>query len=58
MVHEKVRLVEIVVEKPVVETVRQTEIKEVFLRDPLVIKEPKIVEVEKIVNRFIENPRI
>jgi hypothetical protein len=27
------------------------------LRDPLVIKEPKIVEVEKIINHYIEVPK-
>lgn len=27
------------------------------MRDPLVIKEPKIVEVEKIINHYIEVPK-
>jgi hypothetical protein len=51
-----VKVVEIV-EKPIIQRSEQTIIKEVYLRDPQIIREPKIIEVEKIINNYIEVPK-
>ena len=42
-----------IVEKPIIQRSEQTIIKEVYLRDPQIIREPKIIEVEKIINNYI-----
>lgn len=46
-----------IVEKPVVQRIENTIIKEVYLRDPIIIKEPKTIEVKRIVNHYIDVPK-
>jgi hypothetical protein len=45
LIQEKLKIVTEFVEKPIVERVENTIVKEVYLRDPLIVREPKIVEV-------------
>jgi hypothetical protein len=40
-----------------VQRIENTIIKEVYLRDPIIVKEPKTIEVEKIVNHYIDVPK-
>ena len=37
--------------------IENTIIKEVYLRDPIIIKEPRTIEVERIVNHYIDVPK-
>ena len=57
VVHEVVKKVQEIIEKPMIQRIENTIIKEVPLRDPIVIKEPKTIEVERIVNHYIEVPK-
>ena len=50
-------MVQEIVEKPVIQRIENTIVKEVYLRDPVVLKEPKTIEVEKIVNHYIDVPK-
>lgn len=54
---EKVVKVTEIVEKPIIQRSEITIVKEVYLRDPQIIKEPKIIEVEKIINNYVEVPK-
>ena len=57
IVHEKIIKVQEVVEKPIIQKFENTIIKEVYLRDPLIVREAKTIEVEKIVNHYIDVPK-
>lgn len=57
IIHERIVIVQEIVERPVIQKIENTIIKEVYLRDPIIIKEPKTIEVEKIVNHYIDVPK-
>ena len=38
LIQEKVKYIERFIEKPVIETIKSVEVKEVYLRDPLIIR--------------------
>ena len=57
VIHERLITVQQIVEKPVVQRIENTIIKEVYLRDPIIIKEPRTIEVERIVNHYIDVPK-
>ena len=43
IVHERVVKVQEIVEKPVIQRLENTIVKEVYLRDPIIVKEPKTI---------------
>lgn len=57
IIHERLITVQQIVEKPVVQRIENTIIKEVYLRDPIIIREPRTIEVERIVNHYIDVPK-
>ena len=42
LLHERVKIVQEIIEKPVVQRIENTIIKEVYLRDPIIVREPKL----------------
>lgn len=47
-----------IITKPIVQRVENTIVKEVSVRDPLVVKEYTIVEVEKPVTHYVDVVRV
>ena len=43
IIHERVVKVQEIVEKPVIQRLENTIVKEVYLRDPIIVKEPKTI---------------
>ena len=55
---ERAVIVPEIITKPIIERVVETIIKEVQVNNPVIIKEPQLIEVEKIINHYVEVPNI